>query len=118
MKKIREKTIRQEIFQLLIMTSIIPILVMGVVNFYSLNKKINKNVDITIESSVDIIKEELGNSNANSYRDIEYLSMDPNAKGIKENKNNEALWFEKTLQSYFEKKTDIMNLSIASENGK
>ncbi|WP_411169084.1 methyl-accepting chemotaxis protein [Clostridium sp. MB05] len=118
MKKIREKTIKQEIFQLLIMTSIIPILVMGVVNFYSLSKNINKSVDITIKGSVDIIKEALVNSNANSYRDIDYLSMDPNAKGIKENKNNEALWFGKTLQSYFEKKTDIMNLSIASEDGK
>ena len=95
-----KKTIKKEIIQLLIFTSIIPIIVIFIANFYSLNKNINEFTDSAIKSSINLLNEELVNIHLNSDRDVDYLALDANAKGIKENKNNEALWFEKTLQNY------------------
>ncbi|WP_291649425.1 methyl-accepting chemotaxis protein [Clostridium sp.] len=114
----KKKTIKKEIIQLLIFTSIIPIIVMAIANFYSLNKNINEFTDSIIKSSVNLLNEELVNIHLNSDRDIEYLSLDANAKGIKENKNNEALWFEKTLQSYTSVNDDVVSAYIGSEDGK
>ena len=61
---------------------------------------------------------ELVNIHLNSDRDVKYLSLDANAKGIKENKNNEAVWFEKTLQNYTKVNDDVVSAYIGSENGK
>ena len=113
-----KKTIKKEIIQLLIFTSIIPIIVIFIANFYSLNKNINEFTDLAIKSSINLLNEELVNVHLNSDRDIEYLSLDANAKGIKENKNNEALWFEKTLQSYTKVNDDVVSAYIGSEDGK
>ena len=79
-----KKTIKKEIIQLLIFTSIIPIIVIFIANFYSLNKNINEFTDSAIKSSINLVNEELVNIHLNSDRDVEYLSLDANAKGIKE----------------------------------
>ncbi|GAA0109222.1 methyl-accepting chemotaxis protein [Clostridium tertium] len=113
-----KKTIKKEIIQLLIFTSIIPIIVIFIANFYSLNKNINEFTDSAIKSSINLVNEELVNIHLNSDRDVEYLSLDANAKGIKENKNNEAVWFEKTLQNYTKVNDDVVSAYIGSENGK
>ena len=113
-----KKTIKKEIIQLLIFTSIIPIIVIFIVNFYSLNKNINEFTDSTIKSSINLLNEELVNIHLNSNRDVDYLALDANAKGIKENKNNEALWFEKTLQNYTKVNEDVVSAYIGSEDGK
>ncbi|MDY4606121.1 methyl-accepting chemotaxis protein [Clostridium tertium] len=113
-----KKTIKKEIIQLLIFTSIIPIIVIFIVNFYSLNKNINEFTDSAIKSSINLLNEELVNIHLNSNRDVDYLALDANAKGIKENKNNEALWFEKTLQNYTKVNEDVVSAYIGSEDGK
>ena len=113
-----KKTIKKEIIQLLIFTSIIPIIVIFIANFYSLNKNINEFTDSAIKSSINLVNEELVNIHLNSDRDVEYLSLDANAKGIKENKNNESVWFEKTLQNYTKVNDDVVSVYIGSENGK
>ena len=113
-----KKTIKKEIIQLLIFTSIIPIIVIFIANFYSLNKNINEFTDSAIKSSINLLNEELVNIHLNSDRDVDYLALDANAKGIKENKNNEALWFEKTLQNYTKVNDDVVSAYIGSEDGK
>ena len=113
-----KKTIKKEIIQLLIFTSIIPIIVIFIANFYSLNKNINEFTDSAIKSSINLLNEELVNIHLNSDRDVYYLALDANAKGIKENKNNEALWFEKTLQNYTKVNDDVVSAYIGSEDGK
>jgi methyl-accepting chemotaxis protein len=117
-KRNMKKTIKKEIIQLLIFTSIIPIIVIFIANFYSLNKNINEFTDSAIKSSINLLNEELVNIHLNSDRDVDYLALDANAKGIKENKNNEALWFEKTLQNYTKVNDDVVSAYIGSEDGK
>ena len=67
-----KKTIKKEIIQLLIFTSIIPIIVIFIVNFYSLNKNINEFTDSAIKSSINLLNEELVNIHLNSNRDVDY----------------------------------------------
>lgn len=117
-RKIKEQTIKQAIVRLLIMTSIIPLVAMVVSNFYSLNKNINGVINATIDKSIDVISQSLVNENNNSTKNIEYLAVDANARGLKENKNNEVVWLEKTLQAYKEINKDVISVYMGSEDGK
>ena len=117
-RRVKEKTIKREIVNLIIMTAIIPIIVLSIFNFYSVTKGANEITDATVEGSVGIINEALVSDNFNSDRNIEYLSIDANAKGIKENKNSESIWLEKTLQSYVKVNEDVISAYMGTEDKK
>ncbi|WP_300385070.1 methyl-accepting chemotaxis protein [Clostridium sp.] len=120
MKKIniKEKTVKKEIINLIIMTGIIPILIVSIFNFYAVTKGSKKITDVTAKGTVGIINEALVSDNFNSKRNIKYLSIDPNAKGIKENKNSELVWLEKTLENYVEINENILSAYMESEDGR
>lgn len=118
MKTKKQKTIKKEIFMLIILISILPILLMGSLNLYSLINNTNKIIEDMIEKGTSSIQEILFSDYNNSIKDIEYFSLDENAKGVKENKNNEMKWFEKSLQGYVKTNDDTMFAYMGIENGK
>ncbi|GAB6169425.1 methyl-accepting chemotaxis protein [Clostridium carnis] len=118
MKNNKKRTLKREIFQFLLLTSIIPILIMGIVNFYSLSSNINKYLEIINKNGIETIQEAVSNSHLNSISDIEYLSINANAKGANDNKNAEMIWLEKDMQSYIKTNEDMMFVYMGLENGK
>ncbi|WP_066896123.1 methyl-accepting chemotaxis protein [Clostridium nigeriense] len=116
--KKKKISLKREIVQLLVITSIIPIILIAVVNFFSLNKNINKVNNSVIKGNMSLIKEALADEHLSSDKDVEYLSRDENAKGLKENKNNEKAWLEKSLNNYIQSNFNVTHAYMASEDGK
>ena len=116
--RIKEKTVKREISNLILMTAIVPIIVLSISNFYSLIKDAKKVTDTIVKGSAGIIDEALLGDHFNSGENIEYLSIDANAKGIKENKNSESVWLEKTLQNYIKVNEDVDSAYMGSEDKK
>lgn len=116
--KNKERTVKREIVNLIIMATIIPILVLSISNFYSLTKAANRYTDVIVNAGGDIINQSVLSDNFNSKRNIEYLSMDPNAKGLKESKNHESIWLEKTLQNFIKVNEDVDSAYMGSEDKK
>lgn len=117
MKMNRNKTLNKEILMLLVLTSIIPILIIGVVNFYSLNRTIRSDFDKIISNGIGILEESLKVNQKNSISDITFLSQDPNAKEVTTNKNNELTWLNKTLNNYVSTNEDLMFAYMGTNNG-
>lgn len=116
--KNKRTSLKKQITKLLIFTSIVPIILIAVANFYSLNKNILKLRENNIKGNINLINEALMISYNNSIDNIKYLSSDANAKGFKENKNNELGWLEKSFQNYIKSNSDISNIYMGGEDGK
>lgn len=102
----------------LFLTCIMPIIIISIANFYSLNKNIIKLRNYTIEKNVYSINDSLDEINTTIIEDINFLSHDANTKGLKDNKNNESEYLQKLLQSYINTKKGISNVYMASADGK
>lgn len=118
MKTNKERTLKREILMLLALTSIIPILIIGAINFYSLNKTLRNDLEKINNNGIGILKESLNSNHRNSIGDINYLSLDPNAQGVIDNKNNEIMWFDKSLNNYVTTNEDIMFAYMGTNDGK
>lgn len=116
--KNKRKTLKIFVSKFLVLTSTIPLIVIAIANFYSINKNMIKLRDSVVNKNIHSINQALETSDNNSIGDINFLSHDANAQGIKDNKNNEVVWFEKTLKSYIETKMGISNIYMGSEDGK
>ncbi len=112
------KTLKIYVAKFLVLTSTIPIIVIAIANFYSLNKNILNLRNSVIEKNIHSINESLGTSDTKSIEDINFLSYDANAKGVKDNKNNEIEWLEKLFKSYINTKMGISNVYMGSADGK
>lgn len=117
MKMKKEKSIKKEIVLLLALTSIIPILIVAGVNFYVLNNILRNDLDIINQNGLGIVKEALSSNNKNSTSDINYISIDANLSGLIENKNNEAIWLEKNLNTYIKTNDDVLFTAMATSDG-
>ncbi|MEW8956478.1 methyl-accepting chemotaxis protein [Clostridium sp.] len=113
----KRKSIKKEIILLLVLTSIIPILIIGGVNFYSLNSNLREDLHIINKNGLGIIREALSSDNRDSIADINYLSTDANASGVIENKNNEAFWLEKNLNNYIKSNENALFTAMATKDG-
>ena len=116
--KNKRKTLKVFVAKFLVLTSTIPLIVIAVANFYSLNKNIINLRNSIINKNINSINEALETNDNNSIGDVNFLSHDANAKGIKDNKNNEAEWLEKLFESYINTKMGISNVYMGSEDGK
>lgn len=110
--------IRKEIIRLCIFTSIIPLIIVALFNFYTINKSIKKDVENISNSSLSAVGEAFQAEHKSSISDIELLSNEGNAKGVLANANNESVWFQKTLSNYVDKKEITFAAYIGLENGK
>lgn len=116
--KIKRIPLKREIYILLLLTSIIPIILIVAVNLYSLSRNIINANNSIINGNINLIKEALANDYKNSYMNLEYLAEDANAKGFKDSKNDEAKWLQKSLENFLNAHDDVANVYMASENGK
>ncbi|MBE6054268.1 MAG: chemotaxis protein [Clostridium sartagoforme] len=116
--KNKRETLRFYVTKLLFLVSAVPLIVLGLVNFYSLNKSVLNLRNTIMENNIGAINESIAVSDRRSVEDINFLSNDANAKGIKDNKNNEVQWLEKLFKSYRNSKPDIINIYMASVDGK
>ncbi|AYE34853.1 methyl-accepting chemotaxis protein [Clostridium septicum] len=118
MRGCSKKSLKGEILQLLLLTSIIPIFVISLSNFYIINKNLRKQLSNNIESGTEAVRQALVNSHKTSIADIDYLALDPNAKGIVTNKNNEEKTLNEILDGYIKTTEDITWVYIGTKNGK
>ncbi|MBS4803388.1 MAG: chemotaxis protein [Clostridium sp.] len=116
--KIKRIPLKREIYILLLLTSIIPIILIVAVNLYSLSRNIINANNSIINGNINLIKEALANDYKNSYINLEYLAEDANAKGFKDSKNDEVKWLQKSLENFLNAHDDVANVYMASENGK
>ncbi|MCF0147657.1 MAG: methyl-accepting chemotaxis protein [Clostridium sp.] len=116
--KNKRKTLKIFVAKFLVFTSTIPLIVIAAANFYSINKNIIKARDLVVNKNIHSINQSLENSDNSIIGDINFLSHDANAKGIRDNKNNEVEWLQKLLISYIETKMGISNVYMSSEDGK
>lgn len=116
--KIKRIPLKREIYILLLLTSIIPIILIVSVNLYSLSRNIINANNSIINGNINLIKEALANDYKNSYMNLEYLAEDANAKGFKDSKNDEAKWLQKSLENFLNAHDDVANVYMASENGR
>ncbi|MDU5109727.1 MAG: methyl-accepting chemotaxis protein [Clostridium sp.] len=119
-KKIKMKRIslKREIYNLLLVTSIIPIILIVVVNSYSLSRNIINVNNSIIKGNENLIKESLAIDHINTDKNLEFLASDANAKGLKDSKNDESMWLQKGLENFLSSNDDIANVYMASEDGK
>lgn len=116
--KIKRISLKREIYKLLLLTSIIPIILIVVVNSYSLSRNIINVNNSIINGNINLIKYALANDYKNSHMNLEYLAEDANAKGFKDSNNDEAKWLQKSLENFLNAHDDVANVYMASENGK
>lgn len=116
--QIKKISLKREIIHLLILTSIIPIALIATVNAYSLNNNIIKVNNSIINENENLIKEALEIDYKNTTKNLEYLALDVNAKGLKNNENGEEILLQKTLENFLKINDDIDNVYMASEDGK
>lgn len=116
--KIKRINLKREIYKLLLVTSIIPIILIVVVSSYSLSRNIINVKESIINGNENLIKESLEIEHINTDQKLEFLASDANAKGIKYNKNNEMLWLQKVFDNFINSNDDIYNVYMASEDGK
>ena len=116
--KIKRKTLKVYVSKFLIFTSTLPLLVIAIANFYSLNKNVLSSRNSNIEKNLNTINISLDENNSRSIEEINFLSYDANAKGVKENKNNETEWLEKLFKGYIDTKKGISNIYMCSVDGK
>ena len=116
--KIKRISLKREIYKLLLLTSIIPIILIVVVNSYSLSRNIINVNNSIINGNINLIKYALANDYKNSHMNLEYLAEDANAKGFKDSNNDEAKWLQKSLENFLNAHDDVANVYMASENGR
>ena len=115
--KNKRETLRFYVTKLLFLVSAVPIIVIGMANFYSLNKSVLTLRNTVMDNNIGAINQSIAVSDMRSVEDINFLSNDANAKGIKDNKNNEVQWLQKLFKSYRNSKADIINVYMASVDG-
>lgn len=116
--KRKRVSLKREITQLLILTSIIPITLIVMVSGYSLNKNIIQANNSVINANKNLIKEFLELDYINTDKNLEYLTSDINAKGVKDNSDNEIKRFKMTLENFENVHEDVCNVYMATEDGK
>lgn len=108
--------IRKEIIRLCIFTSVIPLIIVALFNFYTINQSIKRDVENISKSSLSIVGEAFYAEYKSSIDDVKLLSNEENAMGSLTNANNEAGWFEKTLNNYVSKKETTFSAYVGFEN--
>lgn len=116
--KIKRISLKREIYKLLLLTSIIPIISIVVVNSYSLSRNIINVNNSIINGNINLTKYALANDYKNSHMNLEYLAEDANAKRFKDSNNDEAKWLQKSLENFLNAHDDVANVYMASENGR
>ena len=117
-QKNKRKNLKVIVTELLILISAVPILIIGIANFYSLNQSILNLRNTIMQNSINSISESLEVSHMRNIDDINFLSHDSNVTGIKENINNEVQWIQKLFKNFKNDREDIINIYIASVDGK
>lgn len=116
MRKNKKKTFRKEIVNLLIFTSIIPVLIIALVNFYELNKNMQTDLNTIMKNGVGILNEAVVRNTADIVGDLEHISLDENAKNANDDKF--SVFLEKSFGSYIEINSDIMFAYMGTNTGK
>ena len=112
------KTLRAYVSKLLILVSAVPMIVIWMANFYLLNNSALNLRNTIMQNYIDSISESVDANYMRSIDEINFLSYDSNVKEIKDKKNNEVQSLEMLFKSYRSSKPDIINVYMASVDGK
>ncbi|ATD56490.1 methyl-accepting chemotaxis protein [Clostridium chauvoei] len=118
MSKFKKKSLKSEILKLLLLTSIIPILIISISNFYIINRNLKKELSTNIASGTEAVKQALVNGHKTSMADVDYLALDPSAKAMASNKNGEEAALKEVLDGYMKTTEDITWVYIGTKDGK
>ena len=107
-KNIMRKSMRYELTKLIIILSIIPILISGIVNFVILKQNIDEYNSNVLRNEVDKINDTLSNRNKAISLNLESLSLNEVVKSINTNTDNE----KKVEGTQLEKTKSFENILI------
>lgn len=112
----KKRTLKNDIRNLLLKASIIPIIIIATLNTISSN---TKNVKINNErnnGSINLVKEKIKNDSINTEKDINFLLLNNNFKTS--NKNTDSMFIQNILDDYVKVNDDIISIYIGTEGGK
>lgn len=118
MKSKKNKTLNSEMKKLLLITSIIPILLIATLNTVSSNTKSGEIINSISNGAINLVKERLLSNDSKIQKDLNFLLLNNNIKGIKRNKNNEELVVQGIFNDYIKANKDISYIYIGTEDGK
>lgn len=127
-KNITQKSMRYELTKLIIILSIFPILISGVVNFITLKQNIDDYNANVLKNEVHKINDTLSSRNKAIFLNLESLSLNEAAKSVRGNIHNQSKIqdsqlekinsFKNVLTNFKQTNEDIMFAYMGIEDGK
>lgn len=113
----RKNSLYTRIIGLMIVAILVPVILVSAISYYTLNSTMEKEFTEVTSKSVDKIIEIIESTDKVNKESAEMLSMDPNAKSIKENPACE-LWFRKSLDSFIKSHKDVLGVYMGTADKK
>lgn len=116
-KRGQKNSLYTRIIGLMIISILVPVILVSAISYYTLNSTMEKDFTQITAKSVDKIIEVIKSTDKVNKESAEMLSMDPNAKSIKENPACEQ-WLRKSLDSFVNSHKDVLGVYMGTADKK
>ncbi|BBJ27545.1 methyl-accepting chemotaxis protein [Athalassotoga saccharophila] len=101
-----------------VLVTVIPVAILIVYSAFSMYNNVSNEIKNGLSTSTQNLTDYVNLYVANYSNVLNYLSNDPNVKGVYTDKNQEDIWMLKTFDSFRSAYPEINNIFVILKNGK
>lgn len=110
-----KRNIKKELMTLMLITSILPLALIGIGGFYILKSNIEKNFKTFIELNVGNVEQTINADLDKSRLVVNQLSKSRDSVDLIENQDNEEHWLRMEMKNYIENNNNLLFVYMGSE---